>query len=86
MESMKFLQYWQPFRDRLLRRLKRGYEAYGDESFDKPLPVLVDEIQQELEDICGWGLITWAKLQHLKARALVIEEKIAAAERAHDPR
>jgi hypothetical protein len=29
---------------------------------------LIDEIQQELEDVCGWSCVLWAKLQAIKVR------------------
>ena len=43
-------------------RLTIGAATYGDASFTRPAVELVDEIQQELEDVCGWGLLLWIRL------------------------
>ncbi len=51
---------------RLRDRLSEGATTYGDTSFTRPAIELVDEIQQELEDVCGWGLILWIRLERLR--------------------
>ena len=51
---------------RLRARLITGAATYGDTSFTRPAPELVDEIQQELEDVCGWSLLLWIRLERLK--------------------
>lgn len=56
------------FVDRLRERLVAGAREYGDRSFNRPTDELVDEIQQELEDVCGWGLILWVRLDRLRGR------------------
>lgn len=53
---------------RLRARLTAGAAAYGDRSFNRPAAELVDEIQQELEDVCGWSLILWIRLERLRGR------------------
>ena len=53
---------------RLRARLAAGATTYGDASFDRHAIDLVDEIQQELEDVCGWGLILWLRLDRLRGR------------------
>lgn len=51
----------------LLRaRLKVGAQQYGDRSFQRPLVEVLGEIEQELVDIAGWGLIAWVRLQRLR--------------------
>lgn len=52
---------------RLRARLDAGAATYGDISFTRPPAELVDEIQQELEDVCGWSLLLWIRLERLKA-------------------
>lgn len=54
------------FTERLRTRLITGAATYGDTSFTRPSPELVDEIQQELEDVCGWSLLLWIRLERLK--------------------
>lgn len=51
---------------RLRARLEAGASEYGDASFAKSTPSLLDEIQQELEDVSGWAFILWAKLERLR--------------------
>jgi hypothetical protein len=62
------------FMARLRRRLEAGSEAYGNASFTRPAPELVDEIQQELEDVCGWGLLLWIRLERLRDRVDAVGE------------
>lgn len=64
---------WDRFSRRVLARLQVGQEQYGDLSPDLPNDRLVDEIQQELEDVAGWGLILWWRLQRCKASASKVD-------------
>lgn len=54
------------FVQRLRARLEAGAANYGDASFTRPAAELVDEIQQEVEDIAGWGLLLWIRLDRLR--------------------
>lgn len=56
------------FIERLRARLIAGTATYGDTSFTRPAVDLVDEIQQELEDVCGWSLLLWIRLDRLRGR------------------
>jgi hypothetical protein len=51
---------------RLRARLEAGATTYGDTSFTRPAAELVDEIQQELEDVAGWGFLLWIRLDRLR--------------------
>lgn len=62
------------FVGRLRARLEVGAKTYGDASFKRPAGELVDEVQQELEDVCGWGLLLWIRLERLRGRAERVEE------------
>ena len=53
---------------RLRARLVAGAATYGNTSFDRPAVELVDEIQQELEDVSGWSLLLWIRLERLRTR------------------
>jgi len=45
------------------RRLKTGAEEYEDKSLEaRPLPEVIDELRQELEDIGGWSAIVHHRL------------------------
>jgi len=54
---------------RLKTRLDAGAREYGDRSFDRPCRDIIDEMQQEAEDIAGWGYILWSRLDALRARS-----------------
>ena len=54
------------FTDRIRRRLEVGAREYGDASLSRPVPELLDEMQQELEDVCGWCTILWMRLNNLR--------------------
>lgn len=57
------------FCSRVSARLHKGAETYGDASLHLPAPKLLDEVQQELEDVAGWSILLWARLQRLKRQA-----------------
>lgn len=59
------------FMAKVRTRLVNGARVYGDVSLKLPTPRLIDEIQQELEDVSGWSVLLWAKLERL--RKLTIE-------------
>lgn len=59
---------------RLRARLVTGATTYGDASFTRPAAELVDEVQQELEDVCGWSLLLWIRLDRLRGRVAAAEQ------------
>ena len=61
------------FVQRLRARLVAGAATYGNRSFTRPAAELVDEIQQELEDVAGWGLLLWIRLERLRGAVERIE-------------
>jgi hypothetical protein len=71
--SSELLAALERFTGRLRQRLEQGARDYGDISFTRPAVELVDEIQQELEDVCGWGLILWLRLDRLRSHLEHIE-------------
>ena len=56
------------FVEKLSARLVAGARTYGNASFTRPAAELVDEVMEELEDVCGWGLILWLRLERLRKR------------------
>ena len=56
------------FITRLRARLVAGAATYGNVSFTRPAAELVDEVQQEIEDVCGWSLLLWIRLGRLRGR------------------
>jgi hypothetical protein len=63
------------FVERLRVRLEAGARTYGDTSFQRPAVELVDEIQQELEDVAGWSLLLWIRLERLRGRVERVEQR-----------
>lgn len=56
------------FIERLRVRLEAGARQYGDSSFRRPPAELLSEIQDELVDVAGWGLVLWARIARLRER------------------
>lgn len=56
------------FVSRLRTRLAAGAVTYGDTSFTRPAGGLVDEVMQELEDVAGWSLLLWVRLDRLRGQ------------------
>lgn len=60
----------------LLRgRLRKGAETYGDQSFREPLNRTLEEIEQELLDVCGWSYVAWKRIRALVAAAERLESR-----------
>lgn len=66
--------YVDRFVDRLRARLITGAATYDNASFTRPAPELVDEVQQELEDVCGWSLLLWIRLERLNQSVAATEQ------------
>ncbi len=50
------------------RRLAKGHRSYGSASFARTPYELLEEMEQELLDVAGWGYITYAKVQEMKSK------------------
>lgn len=59
-------KYWDMFIARVGQRLVQGQKEYGDKSFSREPLELLDEMQQELEDVAGWGIILWIRLEKMR--------------------
>ncbi len=62
--TAKFLSY----ANRVLLRLREGAQEYGNKSFSMDPLDLLTEIQEELEDICGWSYILHSRLGEIRKR------------------
>ncbi len=49
-------------------RLATGHRVYGSASFARTPYELLEELEQELLDVAGWGYITFAKVQDMKRK------------------
>jgi len=63
---MKYKEVFTEFIERLEDRMKKGFEEYGDDSFNRTPAELVQEIEEELLDICGWSVILYSKIRNMK--------------------
>lgn len=65
--------------ERLAPRLREGADTYGDASFEGGIAETLDEVEEELLDVVGWMVPTWAKLQRLRAALARLEQKAKAS-------
>jgi len=56
------------FVGRLRERLEVGAREYGSASFRRPPSELLAEIQDELCDVAGWGVVLWVRIARLRER------------------
>lgn len=71
---MKIQADWERFAAKVHARLVQGERVFDNKSLDKANIDLVDEIQQELEDIAGWGVLLWIRLERIKTLAKQLEQ------------
>ncbi len=57
------------FVEQLRARLRVGAQDYGNTSFERPIAEIVGEIEQELLDVAGWGLIAWVRMRRARGAA-----------------
>lgn len=66
-------EHWSAYEDRVRARVEQGKRDYGDSSLNRPVSECLDELQQEIEDLNGWGFIIWARLEDIKRRLAASE-------------
>ena len=71
---MKIQADWERFASKVHARLVQGERVFDNRSLDKPHLDLIEEIQQELEDIAGWGVLLWIRLERVKTLAKQLDE------------
>ena len=47
-------------------RMLAGRRAYGDRSFSKDPRELLEEVQQELLDVCGWSYVLYCRVAQMR--------------------
>ena len=47
-------------------RLAQGSVDYGDRSLNLPPPALLDEIEEELVDVCGWSVVLLHRVRRMR--------------------
>jgi hypothetical protein len=78
----KTIDAFPAFAERVRARLEAGrvYEA-AKPAAERPALDLVREIQEELEDVCGWSVALWARLEAIRTRAAMVDQEASNAER-----
>ena len=54
------------FSKQVRARMEIGARTYGDKSLTAEPVTLLNEIQEELEDVCGWSVLLWWQLERLR--------------------
>lgn len=54
------------FVSKLWKRMERGEHVYEGRSWSKDPDKLLDEIEQELLDVCGWGVLLWSRIRAMR--------------------
>jgi hypothetical protein len=52
----------------LEKKLDVGAQQYGDASFSKHGVKIIDDVMEELMDVCGWSFVLYVKVNRLKER------------------
>lgn len=63
---MEYKKHFEEFISKLDAKMTEGHKEYGDGVFQDDPIALIEQLELELIDICGWGLILWTRLQHIK--------------------
>jgi hypothetical protein len=63
---MKYKKHFNKFVKLLDAKMKKGFLQYGDKSFDRPAEDLISELQAEMLDISGWGMILFHRLEEMR--------------------
>lgn len=71
-------EQWPQFTAMVATRLEAGAREYGDKSFSRSPSALIDEIKQELLDVCGWGFILWDRLDRAEHALACVEARLKA--------
>jgi hypothetical protein len=59
---------WEEFASKVASRLEKGRQTYGGWSFSRSPGQLLDEVEEEILDVCGWSYILWTRLRTLRQR------------------
>lgn len=76
----KYKDHWPLFVKKCEKRLRDGHREYGDGSFDRPLFSLLDEVEEEILDTADWSFIAWTRLDSLRERVRLLEDKLDEVE------
>jgi len=77
-KTPEYRKHFQSFTEDLYARLDQGHKEYGDASFTRSIPDLINEIDQELMDIVGWAFIMRVRLNYIKQLGDVLDKEIAS--------
>ena len=66
MKDQNPLATFHTYTTRTLRRLREGQDLYKDRAFSADPISLLNEIQEEILDICGWGYVLYKRLDKVQ--------------------
>jgi hypothetical protein len=64
--KVKMEKLFNDFMGMCLRRLVMGREMFGDASFHKHPDELLNEVTEELADVCCWAFILWVRVEKIR--------------------
>lgn len=73
---MSSLGHLEEYFKRVSNRLTKAEKIHGDAARDFSLTRLVDEVEEELLDVLGWGFFAWLRLQQMKERMNEVNEGV----------
>ena len=68
------MDQFERFQQQVRERMEMGRKESGDRSFDAQGLALVEEVRQELLDVCGWSYILWHKLGRVAGAIKTLEQ------------
>jgi len=74
---MMYEREWERFTQAVYQRLCEGERIYGNNSVSKGGEHLIDELQAECQDLAGWGMLLWLRLEQMR-------DTVAKLERQHE--
>jgi len=73
MTEPKYREVFPEFIETLRARMEQGFKEYGDKSFERSGVELLEEIEQEVLDICGWSVVVYNRIRKLKELIRMVE-------------
>jgi hypothetical protein len=63
------LKKWPDFTSLIKGRMEGvGHRGEHPDTPEKPMPLLLKEIEEEVCDVCGWAYFMWLKIQDTKEK------------------
>ena len=74
--KISVLDAWEEMAEQIAQRLAEGDLEYAHDPADKKdTQTLIREIEEEILDVCAWGLFLWQRVGAVKARMAELEKR-----------